>query len=239
MMIDKPRRDIEVIASELQIALKRETADIIAIGDLLLEAQEQLEHGEWLPWLKLNFGSSTRSAQNYMNAARFASKYATVAHLKLRPTALYLLGAYLEFISLDEIKAIFKVAETEWVNAERADGIINSFHEEHTDEEQERTDEEQERAEKERLLRETEARAARSAQSEADDILDGPPPELPPPPEPTPIDLTLQEFDKAVATLFRLSTKPLKGFAATTHDAGVLNTVAGFMLEVASHPKKQ
>ena len=91
-MIEKVGRDIKVIVSDLQIALKRETADIIAIGDLLLEAQEQVEHGDWLTWLKRNFGSSIRTARNYMNAARFASKYATVAHLKLRPSALYFLG---------------------------------------------------------------------------------------------------------------------------------------------------
>jgi hypothetical protein len=90
-MIEKVRRDINVIVGELQTALKCETADIIAIGDLLLEAQEQVEHGGWLTWLKTNFGSSIRTAQNYMNAARFASKNATVAHLKLRPSALYFL----------------------------------------------------------------------------------------------------------------------------------------------------
>ena len=44
MMIDKPRREIDVIASELQTALKRETSNIITIGDLLLEANEQLQH---------------------------------------------------------------------------------------------------------------------------------------------------------------------------------------------------
>ena len=91
-MIQKVGRDINVIANELKIALKRETTDIVVIGDLLMEAQEQIEHGEWLTWLKSNFGSSIRTAQNYMEAARFASKYAPVAHLKLRPSALYFLG---------------------------------------------------------------------------------------------------------------------------------------------------
>jgi hypothetical protein len=68
---------------------------------LLLEAKEQLEHGEWLPWLETYFGKSVRTAQNYMDAARFAIKYATVAHLMLRPTALYVLGANSERIQLD------------------------------------------------------------------------------------------------------------------------------------------
>jgi hypothetical protein len=67
----------------------------------------------------------------------------------------------------------------------------------------------------------------------------GPPPELPSAPEPTPIDFTLQSFDQAVETLFRLYTKPLNSFAATTHDLGVINTVAEFMVELAGHFKKQ
>ena len=53
--------------------------DIIAIGNLLVGShRNKLEHGEWLLWLKSNFGLSIRSAQNYMAVARFASKYATV-----------------------------------------------------------------------------------------------------------------------------------------------------------------
>jgi menaquinone-dependent protoporphyrinogen IX oxidase len=228
-MIDKPRRDINIITSELQIALKREAADIIDIGNLLLEAHEQLEHGEWLPWLKLIFGSSIRSAQNYMSAARFASKYATVAHLKLRPTALYVLGQSLETIPLDEINAILKVAETEWVDADRVYDIVNLLHEERLRD----TDEELERAEND------EADTEAAARSEVDDILDGPSPELPPAPEPTPIDFTLQSFDQAVETLSRLHTKPLNSFVATTHDLEVIDTVAEFMVEVAGHLKKR
>ena len=42
---------------------------------------------------------------------RFAFKYATAAHLKLKPPVLYLLGG--ETIPLDEINAILKVAETD------------------------------------------------------------------------------------------------------------------------------
>ena len=60
-----------------------------------------------------------------MSAARFAATCETVSHLKLRPTALYLLGSHLDdgpddLFSPKAIKAVLKVAETEWVNAERA-----------------------------------------------------------------------------------------------------------------------
>ena len=56
----KKRRAIAQIADDLAAALKRESADIIAIGGLLIEAKDSLDHGKWLPWLKTNFGSSDR-----------------------------------------------------------------------------------------------------------------------------------------------------------------------------------
>ena len=218
-MIEKAQRDIDIIASDLQTALKGEVADILAIGNLLLEAKDQLEHGEWLPWLKLNFGASTRSAQNYMAAARFAAKYATVAHLKLRPTALYWLSD--DLTSREEIEAIFKVAETEWVDYDRAFDIANSLNEELTD------DSDDEAAEEAR------EQAAEAARTEAEEILAGPPPELQPAPEPTPINRPLQEFDAAVAALHLLQTKPRATFAATTHDLKVINAVQKFLRLVA------
>jgi hypothetical protein len=247
-MIEKPRRTIKVIVDELQIALKRETADIIAIGELLLEAQALLEHGLWLPWLKLNFGSSVRTAQNYMSAARFASKYATVAHLKLRPSVLYWLGQNLEAIPLDEIEAIFKVAETKWVDVEHALAIIEAIHEERRSSSEEQSYTPEERAENERLAREreraiAEERARREEEkAEIDDILDSPP-ELPPPPELTPEaavhDFTVASFDQAVETLSRLQTKALSSFVATTHPSDDIKKVADFLRAVADAVQKK
>jgi hypothetical protein len=190
-----------LIASELQSALSRET---------VLEAKDQLGHGEWLPWLKANFGSSIRSAQNYMNAARFAFKNATVAHLNLKPPVLYLLGG--DTIPLDEKAAILKVAETEWVDLERAEEIINSIHFERLrpgDTPEEVADREQ-RAEQMQREQDARHRAVEAERPEIDDILDGPPPDLPGGSKPAPTDLTLKEFDQAIATLLRLNTRPLK-----------------------------
>jgi hypothetical protein len=90
----------------------------------------------------------------------------------------------------------------------------------------------------ERLQQEERLRQEAAARSEIDDILDGPPPELPGGCEPVPTDFTLQLFDQAIETLLRLHTKPLS-FVATTHDLGVINTVYEFMAEVAGHIKKQ
>jgi hypothetical protein len=44
-MIEKSRRPIDVITSELLAAIKREAEDVIAIGNLLLEAKDQLVPG--------------------------------------------------------------------------------------------------------------------------------------------------------------------------------------------------
>src|SRR6266480_3350681 len=88
----KIKRKLEVIGGELQALVRAGTANVIDKGKLLIEAQEQLDHGKWLPWLAENFGSSVRTAQRYMLAATFAAKYDTVSHLKLQPRALYALA---------------------------------------------------------------------------------------------------------------------------------------------------
>lgn len=57
-------------------------------GELLLNAKEQVEHGEWLPWLKGNFSWSIRLAENYMRLAKGSQEIAAnsqrVANLSLR-----------------------------------------------------------------------------------------------------------------------------------------------------------
>jgi len=53
----------------------------IAAGHALMEAKALARHGEWLPWLKEYCGVSERSAQQYMQIARFDLKPETVADL--------------------------------------------------------------------------------------------------------------------------------------------------------------
>lgn len=49
----------------------------IRIGNALTSVKAQLEHGEWIPFLKGNFGYSIRSCQNFMYIAKhpIAKKY--------------------------------------------------------------------------------------------------------------------------------------------------------------------
>jgi hypothetical protein len=76
------RRPLKKIAAEIATILKRETKDVIEIGGLLAEAQEQLdENAQWLLWLDANFSLSIRTAQRYLAAHAFADKYDTVSHV--------------------------------------------------------------------------------------------------------------------------------------------------------------
>ncbi len=64
-------------------------------GELLLQAKEQVAHGEWLPWLGTNFEFSERTAQGYMRLSRqwpeLEAKAQRVADLSVRE-ALHLLA---------------------------------------------------------------------------------------------------------------------------------------------------
>ena len=76
-------RDIEVIATEI-IYLKNKAGEaILEIGKRLIEAKAQLQHGEWLPWLRDNVDISEDSAQRYMKIAREWSNTDSLRYLNL------------------------------------------------------------------------------------------------------------------------------------------------------------
>lgn len=240
-MTKKVARDLGVISGELQTALKGEATNIIVAGGLLVEAQEQLEHGQWLPWLKANFGSSVSTAENYMNAARLAAEFPTVANLKLRPSALYVLGRcwshhYGPFSRAKVIEAVLAAAENEWVDSDRAREIARSLSP---------PKDEGKAAEAAAAAAEAVAEAAAAAkaaaaenEAEAESILDGPPPELPPTPDAA-HDVILPPFDQALKTLGSLITKPLDRFVATSHAPSSIRATGDFLIDVADAIDRQ
>jgi hypothetical protein len=62
------------------------------VGNDLLAVKETLPHGQFLPWLKAEFGWSERTAQNFMSVAE-QFKSAKIADLPIQPSAAYLLAA--------------------------------------------------------------------------------------------------------------------------------------------------
>jgi hypothetical protein len=79
-------------ADRIRERIKKSVEDIILVGNDHLAKKEALPHGQFLLWLKAEFGWSERSAQNFMNvAAKFES--AKSADLPIQPSAAYLLAA--------------------------------------------------------------------------------------------------------------------------------------------------
>ena len=186
----KPRAHktaLDRIAAEIHIVLRRGTKDVITIGKLLTESREHLKHGGWQNWLADNFDLTYRTAINYCQAAGYvarASKSATVSHFTaLAPTVLYALaaGQYNE----QEETAILAATRTGRVDLTRAAAICVELAPPDSDEEPDQPDDASE------LVEPTE--------DEITAILDGPPPEVPPPAPNMTIDYALDAFDQAVS----------------------------------------
>lgn len=79
-------------ADRIRERLKKTLEDLIEVGTDLLAVKEALPHGQFLPWLKAEFGWSERTAQNFMSVAE-QFKSAKFAELPIQPSAAYLLAA--------------------------------------------------------------------------------------------------------------------------------------------------
>src|SRR5262249_19528316 len=73
---------------------KLERANLIDIGDLLLEAQAACQPGTWLDWLEAEFEWSVDTATRYMNVAKLANQFRNLRNLKLAKTTLYGLASH-------------------------------------------------------------------------------------------------------------------------------------------------
>lgn len=72
--------------------LRRTAQNVIAIGRNLQAVKEQLPHGQFLPWLQIEFAMTERHARNFMHAAaRFGNKPEIISDLSV--TVIYELAA--------------------------------------------------------------------------------------------------------------------------------------------------
>jgi hypothetical protein len=79
-------RPLDDISADIH---KLERESVFAKGDLLIEAKDQLDHGEFLSWVNSEFEWSKSTAENYMNAARLKAKFPNIGNLKLAKTTIY------------------------------------------------------------------------------------------------------------------------------------------------------
>lgn len=88
-MTRKNARTLDVIAGEIH---NLERSNLFGKGDLLIEAKDQCEHGEWLAWLDDEFEWSPDTAEKYMKVAGLSTKFRKLRNLKLGKTTLYQLA---------------------------------------------------------------------------------------------------------------------------------------------------
>jgi len=213
------RTALDRITAQLRTVLRRETTDIILIGNLLIEARKHLDHGEWQPYLAENFDLSIRTAQNYFTAAEYVARKKQIGIIadfaNLSASVLYHLAAG-HFEERVEA-AILAEARKRRVDTDAMWAICEKFAPADDTDDQEDGDEDRHDSGDEK-----------DAESEA--ILDGPPPAVPPPaPNPPPTDFALRDFDQAISALKRLMTKPSTQFARTIHSADDLEGVESFI----------
>lgn len=75
------QRSIDQITLEINFYKAQTAQNIIEIGKRLIEAKQQLQHGEWLPWLRDKVEFSVNSADNFMKIAREYSNSQPVGNL--------------------------------------------------------------------------------------------------------------------------------------------------------------
>lgn len=72
---------------------KRVISDVIEIGRRLSDAKEKAGYGNWLPWLKREFGWSHQTADRFINVFAASGKWSTLVNSDLPLSGLYLLVA--------------------------------------------------------------------------------------------------------------------------------------------------
>lgn len=94
--VEEKQQRLTTLAEDTRRRLKRSALDVYCIGLNLLEAQNIIEHGQFLAWLRQEFRMGKTSAYEFINVAKaFESKFPIIGNLinNITPTALYKLAA--------------------------------------------------------------------------------------------------------------------------------------------------
>ena len=71
-----PQKSLAELKVEIKFHLGQMAGHAVEIGNLLIEAKEQVEHGGWAKWLEDNFQLKERMARNFMQVAeRFGKRH--------------------------------------------------------------------------------------------------------------------------------------------------------------------
>jgi hypothetical protein len=271
-MSERNARPLDKIADDI---FKLERKSIFEIGDLLLEARAQCEHGEWMTWLE-QFGWSWDTADRYAAVAELGSKFRKLRILKVPATILYDLVDRGDDIPVI-IEELLKHATTKHLSSRDAQRVINigtgrHYFGDYPDatlvqlaqlsncqpwcqkaiaalKERKPGSDESARAIVDEIKQAhyaAEDVLEANVEREIETLLDGDPPELPPPTTPTdPEKLSLSAdwaearlFTVAVTHLGKLRAKPAAMFVGKFSRADLRN-VAHFLIAIAEATKAE
>jgi chemotaxis protein histidine kinase CheA len=109
-------------AHEIRRLGKQVVEDVIEIGSRLTECKALAGHGNWLPWLKREFGWTDKTAKRFMSVHALAGKFDNLSNLELPISGLYLISerstppeARAEVITRVEAGEVLAVAEVQRV----------------------------------------------------------------------------------------------------------------------------
>lgn len=92
-IMEQQQKLLAALTEDIKTRIRRSAQDLYFIGLSLLRAQELLPHGEFLPWIRVEFDMSQRSAYKLIAVAKaFRGKFAQDANLEISASALYLLA---------------------------------------------------------------------------------------------------------------------------------------------------
>ncbi|MEH1847540.1 MAG: DUF3102 domain-containing protein [Nostoc sp.] len=86
------RRVVQQYTNEIKTLMRRNSQDIIDIGQKLIEVKQHLGHGSFRNWLKFEFNWSVSAATKFMQVAE-QFKCVNFTHLNITASTLYLIAA--------------------------------------------------------------------------------------------------------------------------------------------------
>ncbi|NJM72013.1 MAG: DUF3102 domain-containing protein [Scytonema sp. RU_4_4] len=86
------RRVVQQHTNEIKTLMRRNSQDIIDIGQKLIEVKQYLGHGNFINWLKSEFNWSISTATKFMQVAE-QFKFVNFTNLNITASALYLIAA--------------------------------------------------------------------------------------------------------------------------------------------------
>ncbi|MEO0808618.1 MAG: DUF3102 domain-containing protein [Cyanobacteria bacterium J06643_4] len=88
------RELVQQRTGEIRERLRRSAQDVWEIGQKLSDVRSRLQYGQFLAWIKAEFGWSQRTAYNFMNVYEtFGDRFANLARVNIATSLLYQLAS--------------------------------------------------------------------------------------------------------------------------------------------------